>query len=456
MELHSFNNTLILQLFLLVLTAALLLSWWVLLVDGHHIIAPPDLPPGQSSAISTSSSASSLSHLSSTYGPLMGLRLGSVRAVVASSPQMAKEILQTHDLTFCHRPRVAAAVHMFFNCGDIASSPDNGPVWKLMRQLCATELFTAKRLASFRHTREEEVRRMVRAVVEMGEEGKRAVELRRAVVAATNNIVCRMAMGKRVGEFRMGRGEQQDVVQSLVKELMRLLGVFYVGEPCLWWLDPYGYVKQMKATDSAGGDRGEKARKKKSRSVRITDDNIMGIILDLFTGGSDSSSITIEWALADLISNEQVMHKLRKEIDNLVGNERLITESDIENLPYLALVVKESMRLHLVAPLLIPHESCKECQIGEYKIPAKTRAYINTWAIGHDPLLWEMPLRFWLERFENKNFDLYGKNFELLPFGVGRRGCLGWALALLNVHLMLATLVQGLNFFLGTFNDQDQ
>ncbi|KAH7416009.1 hypothetical protein KP509_14G071200 [Ceratopteris richardii] len=137
------------------------------------------------------------------------------------------------------------------------------------------------------------------------------------------------------------------------------------------------------------------------------------------------------------------MVKLQAELDTVVGKCRLVTESDIENLPYLSCILKESMRLHPSVPLLIPHESVEACQIGDYKIPAKTRAYVNTWAIGRDPSVWERPLDFWPERFDGNNLDLRGKQFELLPFGSGRRGCPGWSMGLLNVHIMLATLVQG-------------
>ncbi|KAH7416008.1 hypothetical protein KP509_14G071200 [Ceratopteris richardii] len=389
---------------------------------------------------------------------------------------MAKEILQTNDVVFSHRPRFAAAVQMCFNCADMAFAP-YGPMWKFMRQLCATELFNTKRLSSLRNVREEEARGASRAVLEIGNNGKEPVELRPILLAASNNIACRMCMGKKLGEIssttKGSEADQRQDLLSLVEELRRLLAVFYIGDfiPWLWWLDPYGNLRSMKAT-------GRKARsfmqeiidhrrqEMKGRAaqhsgpedmldvmiaaaddpnakLRVSDENIMGLILDLFAGGSDTSSATVEWALADLINNQKAMVKLQAELDTVVGKCRLVTESDIENLPYLSCILKESMRLHPSVPLLIPHESVEACQIGDYKIPAKTRAYVNTWAIGRDPSVWERPLDFWPERFDGNNLDLRGKQFELLPFGSGRRGCPGWSMGLLNVHIMLATLVQG-------------
>ncbi|KAH7441007.1 hypothetical protein KP509_03G020800 [Ceratopteris richardii] len=388
---------------------------------------------------------------------------------------MAKEILQTNDIVFASRARFAAAVQMYFNCADMVFAP-YGPMWKFMRQLCATELFNAKRLSSFRNVREEESRDISRAVLEIGNKGNAPVKLRAMLFAASNNITCRMCMGKKFGEIssidKGSEGERPDLL-SLVEELMRLLGVFYIGDfiPWLWWLDLYGYLRQMKATSRkarcfmqeiidhrrqelngrAAQHSGPEdmldvmiaAADDPKAEFRISDENIMGLILDLFSGGSDTSSVTVEWALADLMNNQEAMVKLQAELDAVVGKSRLVTESDVINLPYLSCVLKESMRLHPSVPLLLPHESVEACQIGGYRIPAKTRANVNTWAIGRDPSVWERPLEFWPERFDGNNLDLRGKQFELLPFGSGRRGCPGWSLGVLNVQIMLATLVQG-------------
>ncbi|KAI5077568.1 hypothetical protein GOP47_0007392 [Adiantum capillus-veneris] len=307
----------------------------------------------------------SLCKLAQTYGPLMGLRLGGVPTIVASSPQMAKEVLQIHDVVMAYRPRTAAVVHMYFDGRDMGFAP-YGPFWKRMRQLCATELFNGKRLASFRHVREEEARDLASAVVEMGQRGKREVELRSSLLAASNNITCRMVMSKKVGDVVSTHGGKHDLL-SLTEELLLLLAVFYVGDfiPWLSWLDPHCYLKRMKIAGHRAkalmqeviNQRRLQARQGASaqdlldvllaasedpnQDVPITDDNIMGLILDLFAGGSDTSSVTVEWALADLINNPKAMQKLQEELDSVVGKERLVTEDDIESLPYLGSVLKE-------------------------------------------------------------------------------------------------------------------
>lgn len=155
----------------------------------------------------------------------------------------------------------------------------------------------------------------------------------------------------------------------------------------------------------------------------------------------------MEWALAELINHPTIMEKAREEIDSVVGKSRLVQEPDIANLPYLQAILKETLRLHPTAPM-IPRESTESCTINGYEIPARTRLFVNVWAINRDPNYWENPLEFRPERFlgtgENgqNQLDVRGQHFHFLPFGSGRRGCPGTTLALQLVQTSLAALIQ--------------
>ena len=106
----------------------------------------------------------------------------------------------------------------------------------------------------------------------------------------------------------------------------------------------------------------------------------------------------MEWALAELINHPNIMEKAREEIDSVVGKSRLVQEPDIANLPYLQAILKETLRLHPTGPM-IPRESTESCTINGYEIPARTRLFVNVWAINRDPNYWENPLEFRPERF---------------------------------------------------------
>jgi cytochrome P450 len=162
--------------------------------------------------------------------------------------------------------------------------------------------------------------------------------------------------------------------------------------------------------------------------------------------GTNTTASTIEWALTELSRHPQFAKKAREELDDVVGLERVVDESDIPQLKYLQAIVKETFRLHPPNPLLLPHENIEGCEVGDYHIPPKTRLYVNVWAIHRDPSIYENPLEFNLERFVGSNVDLKGKDFQLLPFGSGRRVCPGIPFGLINVQMELARLLHSFAF----------
>ncbi|XP_059075261.1 cytochrome P450 CYP736A12-like [Cryptomeria japonica] len=134
---------------------------------------------------------------------------------------------------------------------------------------------------------------------------------------------------------------------------------------------------------------------------------------------------------------------MQEEIDSVVGRERTVNERDISSLEYVQCVVKETLRLYPVVPLMLPHESTEDCTVDGFFIPEKSRLIVNAWAIGRDPSLWEDPLEFKPERFMGKNVDVVRDkdSFDMVPFGAGRRGCPGASMAVVTMNLVLAQLV---------------
>jgi typhasterol/6-deoxotyphasterol 2alpha-hydroxylase len=164
---------------------------------------------------------------------------------------------------------------------------------------------------------------------------------------------------------------------------------------------------------------------------------------DLISGGTQSSAETVEWAISELLKKPQVFAKATEELDSVVGRGRWVTEKDMPSLPYLEAIVKETMRLHPVAPMLLPRLSREDTSIGGYDIPAGTRVLVSVWSIGRDPELWETPEEFMPERFLGSRLDVKGQDYELLPFGSGRRMCPGYNLGLKVIQVSLANLLHG-------------
>lgn len=166
------------------------------------------------------------------------------------------------------------------------------------------------------------------------------------------------------------------------------------------------------------------------------------IVQEMFFAGSETTSGAIEWAMAELLRHPESMRKVKEELDSVLGPNRSIKESDIDKLPYLQAVVKETLRLHPAIPLLLPRNAMQDTNYMGYLIPKSTQVFVNAWAIGRDPDAWNDPLSFKPERFSGLNTEYKGQHFELIPFGSGRRICVGMSLAHRVVHLTLATLLR--------------
>ena len=155
--------------------------------------------------------------------------------------------------------------------------------------------------------------------------------------------------------------------------------------------------------------------------------------------------MTIEWAMSELLRGRpDALVKATEELDRVIGRERLVTEGDIPNLQYIEAIVKETTRLHPVTPLLSPRISREDASVDSYDIPAGTLVFANVWAIGRDPAVWgDDADEFRPERFVGSSVDVKGQDFELLPFGSGRRMCPGIGIGLKMVQVVLANLVHG-------------
>ncbi|KAJ0110319.1 hypothetical protein Patl1_01389 [Pistacia atlantica] len=212
--------------------------------------------------------------------------------------------------------------------------------------------------------------------------------------------------------------KEADEIRKLVHDVAELTGKFNLQD-FIWFcknLDLQGFGKRLKDNDE-------------SSEMKLTRENIKSFILYEET----------------LIYVVHCIYLLFSRAVELPGKSRLVEESDIVNLPYLQAIVKETLRLHPTGPMIV-RESTENCTINGYDIPARTRLFVNTWAIGRDPNHWENPLEFRPERFVvedgKSQLDVRGQHFHLLPFGSGRRSCPGTSLALNMVQATLSAMIQ--------------
>ncbi|MBA0683658.1 hypothetical protein Goari_025296 [Gossypium aridum] len=397
----------------------------------------------------------SLYHLAKKHGPIMSIRLGSVPTVVVSSPPVAEMFLKTHDAVFASRPKVQVLQSIYNGKKGIAFT-ELGPYWRSVRKFCNQQLFNASKIESFAPTRKEVLAHFIESLKEAAV-AKEVVNISKKVGDLNEKMTLKMILGpvKKYEELNL---------KELIDELTNLAGAFNLADfvPFLGAFDLQG----LKARTRTLGEKLDKAletiindhqqqkqddfvgmmltelNKQMNPDGDIMDRNsIKAITIDMIVASLDTSAATLEWALSELIRHPSVMLKFQQELESVIGK-RMVEENDLPKLEYLDMVVRETLRLHPVAPLLVPRESMEDIVIDGCYIPKKSRVLVNVWAIGRDPNVWSNNVEeFFPERFINSNIELHGHDFELIPFGSGRRVCPGKKLGLITIKLILAQLV---------------
>nr|GLL19496.1 cytochrome P450 CYP736A12-like [Ipomoea trifida] len=402
-----------------------------------------------------------LSKLAKQYGPIMYLRFGFVDNIIASSPQAAQLFLKTHDLVFASRPPHEAVKHLSYDQKNLSFS-QYGPYWRNMRKLCTLELLSNPKINSFQATRREELCNLIESLKQAAFD-RVAVDLSAKVFDLVADMSCRMVFGKKY-EIK---GIDERGFKAAINEAMQLVAKPNLGDyfPYLGKFDFQGLNRRMKAIaqdfdlflerildeHEQSGSSGQMTKdfvdimlsimKSGETEFQINREHVKSTLLDMIAGSIDTSATAIEWVMSELLKHPQIMKKVQQEVENKVGLNQIVEESDLEGLNYLEMVMKESFRIHPVGPLLLPHEAREDCMVDGFHIPKKARVIVNIWAIGHDPNVWANPEKFFPERFEGNNIDYRGHNFEFIPFGSGRRSCPGLQLAITLVRLVVAQLV---------------
>lgn len=412
-----------------------------------------------------------LARLANKYGGLFHLRMGFLHMVTVSTPDMARQVLQLQDNIFSNRPATIAISYLTYDRADMAFA-NYGPFWRQMRKISVMKLFSRKRAESWDSVRDE-VDGMLRIVAS---NTGLAVNIGELVFGLTRNIIYRAAFGS-------SSHEGNDDFIKILQEFSKLFGAFNICDfvPGLSWADPQGFTNRLvKARSSLDGFidsiLDEHIDKKKSNmmnsncddgntdmvdellaffsedkakvnesddlhsSIKLTRDNIKAIIMDVMFGGTETVASAIEWAMSELMRSPDDLKKVQQELTNVVGLHRRVEESDFDKLTYLKCTLKETLRLHPPIPLLL-HETAEEAEVAGYRIPARSRVIINSWAIGRDKNSWDDPDTFKPSRFLKQGVpDFKGNNFEFLPFGSGRRSCPGMQLGLYALEMAVAHL----------------
>nr|GMD91393.1 cytochrome P450 81F3-like [Ipomoea batatas] len=417
-----------------------------------------------------------LTNISNRHGPVLLLEFGSRKVLLVSSPSAAEECLSKHDVVFANRPRLMAGKYIGCNYTSLAWTSYNDH-WRNLRRIAAIEILSTHRLQMLHEIRADEVNFMIRKLDSSSKAGA-PVEMKTVFFELMLNLMMRMIAGKRYFGENVEDLKEANRFREILSEILAISGASNVGDfvPSLKMVFrslEKRFVNVQRNRDAFMQDLIEECRKQIAENISTVDDStepagknkkkksfvqvlltlqenepeyyqdeiIRGLMSVMLAAGTDTSSGTLEWGLSLLLNHPQILKKVQREIDERVGHERLLEESDLANLPYLNCIIKETMRMYPVGPLLIPHESSEECTVAGYRVPAGTMLMINVYSIQRDPKNWDDPEKFRPERFQGLEGAMRD-GYKMMPFGSGRRSCPGEGLALRMVGLSLGSLIQ--------------
>ncbi|ONI20475.1 hypothetical protein PRUPE_2G017600 [Prunus persica] len=340
-----------------------------------------------------------------------------VTTVVVSSSNTTKQVLRTHD--------------RFLS----------------LRKICNSHLFAPKILNANQPSRRMKVEELIYDVNESLVKGE-AVDIRKATFKTTLNLL----------SHTMFSMDLVDASSEMAREFKEIVwGSMEEAQKPNWKIEQVFDRIIIQRLES-----------RKAHDYVITNDmldtflNISGVnsedmdmtklqhlLLILFTAGTDTTSATLEWAMAELLRNPKKLSKAQQELEKIIGKGKPVEEGDIARpgrpspltsliarLPYFQAIIKETFLLDPATPLLLPRKADSNVEICRLY-------FVNAWAIGRDPNIWDNPSSFVSERFLglDDQIDVSGKNFELIPFGAGRRICPGLPWTMRILPLMLGSLI---------------
>ncbi|CAJ1949379.1 unnamed protein product [Sphenostylis stenocarpa] len=400
-----------------------------------------------------------LDKLSKTYGPIMTVKIGTITTVVISSPSIAKEALHKNDQALASRFIPESVQALSHDHSSVVFLPVSTK-WRTLRKVCATKIFSSQQLDSTQALRQKKMKDLLDYLHENCQKGL-PIDIGETAFTTVLNSISNTLFSVDLASYSSGISQKfRNVISSVLAEASKPNIADYY--PIFRRLDPQGARQRMQnyyrtlldvfdciveertqRVDSIDGDDVldsflDITRRENSE---LTRHDVLHLFLDLFVAGLDTTSATIEWVMAELLHNPEKLSKTKKELDQVLGESGLeAKDSNIWKLTYLQAVVKETLRLHPTAPILI-HKSVGEVDICGFHVPKDAQVLVNVWSMGRDSKTWKDPNAFVPERFLENEKDFRGDDYGFIPFGSGRRMCPGVPLANRIVHTILASLL---------------
>ncbi|KAL4387951.1 hypothetical protein GQ457_09G001450 [Hibiscus cannabinus] len=404
------------------------------------------------------------------YGPIFTMQMGQRTMVIVTDPKLIHEALVQRGPAFASRP-ADSPIRLVFSVGKCAiNSAEYGPLWRTLRKNFVTELITPTRVKQCSWIRkwaiESHMKRIKRESFENG-----FVEVMSNCRQTICSILICLCFGAKISEERIKKIESilKDVMMITSPQLPDFLPIFTplfrrqmkeakaLRKRQLECLVPL--IKNRRAFVEKGENPNQEMVSPMGAAYidslfglepetrgPLGDEEYVTLCSEVISAGTDTSATTVEWAMLHLVMNQEIQEKLYQEIVGVVGKIGDIREEDVEKMPYLDAVIKETFRRHPPGHFLLSHAAIKDTELGGYTIPAGAYVEIYTAWVTQNPDIWSNPSEFQPERFlhgDGVGVDVTGtRAVKMLPFGAGRRICPAWNLGVLHINLLIAKMVQ--------------
>eukprot|EP01018_Ginkgo_biloba_P016804 Gb_26507 [translate_table: standard] len=399
--------------------------------------------------------------LQAEYGSVFTLQMGQRTLIVVTSSELAHEALIQKGQIFSNRPPETPTRNVFSSNKCTVNSAEYGALWRTLRRNMVSEMLNPARSRDFRWVREWAIDRLLRRLAKEADANEGVIQVLPNCRFAVFCILLCMCFGTQLEE------DVIELVDATLKEVLmtlepRMDDFFPILSP--FFAKQRRRVKEVRALQMTNilplvQSRRRQLTENKGTSAayidslfsleleggrKLTDEELVTLCSEFLNGGTDTTAAALEWAMAHLVLDSRVQAKVYEEIVAVVGN-KAVEETDVDRMPYLNAVVKETLRRHPPTHFVLSHAVTEPAKLAGYDIPTKANVEFYTAGIGNDPKLWTDPLEFRPERFleGDADVDITGvKQIKMMPFGAGRRICPGLGVGTLHINLIVGRMVQ--------------
>uniref|UniRef100_A0AAY4DQP6 Cytochrome P450 n=1 Tax=Denticeps clupeoides TaxID=299321 RepID=A0AAY4DQP6_9TELE len=373
---------------------------------------------------------------SKQYGPVITVYMGLQRVVVLVGFETVKEALVDQAEDFSGRAPVPFVYKATRGYGIVIS---NGERWRQMRRFTLT---TLRDFGMGRKKMESWIQEESKHLVDLLRENKSPFDPSFFLSRAVSNVICALVFGQR---FSYKDAQLLSLLQTIngsvtflsspsgqVRTVTHLLGIILIAEQYTLTVYLCSGIK------CAYGP-------KNLPSTEFHHDNLASSVLDLFLGGTETTSSTLRYTLMMLIKYPHIQDKMQKEIDDVIGQTRSPTMEDRKSLPFTNAVIHEAQRFLDITPISVPHYSTSDIIFKGYIIPKGTVILPLLHSVLRSEDHWDSPWTFNPNHFLDKNGN-FNPNPAFIPFSSGKRACVGEPLARMELFLFVVTLLQHFTF----------